>query len=84
MSAGLYRETLKVCQLHADRMIWAMGRLRSHLPFTAAALDDLSDISHEYPDDPALQAAIHNKAVRLADGLLSTLDGVKKFSSRYL
>jgi len=63
---------------------WAMGWLRWHLPFVVSALADLSGISQEYPDDPALQAAIINKAIGLADGLLSTPDGVKEFSSRYL
>jgi len=153
MSAERYCETLKVCQRHADRLVWAMDQLRSHLPFTAGTLDDLSDMdlaildqfitrfaklqdamgaklfpavldltkepgevatfidklhrlekigaiasaddwlllremrnafSHEYPDDPELQAAALNKATRLADRLLSTLEGIKKFSSHYL
>jgi len=40
--------------------------------------------SHDYPDDPELQAAGLNKAFRLADGLVSMLEGIKQFSARYL
>ena len=40
--------------------------------------------SHEYPDDPAIQASIINKAYQLAAELISTLEGVKAFSARYL
>jgi len=40
--------------------------------------------SHEYPDDPEMQAALLNKAFKLAVDLLRTLDGVKIFLEKYL
>jgi len=40
--------------------------------------------SHEYPDDPEIQAAIINKAFMLAGTLIVILKGVEVFSSRYL
>jgi hypothetical protein len=39
--------------------------------------------SHDYPDDPALQAAILNKAYTLADELLEILTRVQLFASSY-
>lgn len=39
--------------------------------------------SHEYPDDPELQAATLNKAYTLASDLLNTLDQVEGFSRPY-
>ena len=43
-----------------------------------------NSFSHEYPDDPDIQAAILNKAFTLATTLLATLDEVERFSRRYL
>jgi len=40
--------------------------------------------SHEYPDEPAIQAAILNKAFILAKELIETLNGVKVFADRYI
>jgi hypothetical protein len=40
--------------------------------------------SHEYPDDPELQAATLNKGYALASDLLATLDRVEGFSHSYL
>jgi len=40
--------------------------------------------SHEYPDDPEIQAAILNKAFMLASELIATLEGMKKFAGRYI
>lgn len=39
--------------------------------------------SHEYPDDPEMQAAILNKAFSLASELLAILDAVISFANRY-
>ncbi|MDQ6969612.1 MAG: hypothetical protein Q9M16_03790 [Mariprofundus sp.] len=39
--------------------------------------------SHEYPDDPEIQAAILNKAFKLADELIETFNALKVFSGRY-
>jgi len=40
--------------------------------------------SHEYPDDPDIQAAILNKAFSLASELLATLREVEVFANRYV
>lgn len=40
--------------------------------------------SHDYPDDPALQAGILNKAYELAAQLLDVLNGVKAFIKPYM
>jgi len=40
--------------------------------------------SHEYPDDPEIQAAIINKAFMLAGKLIAILKGVEVFAVRYL
>lgn len=40
--------------------------------------------SHDYPDDPALQAGILNKAYELAAQLLDVLNGVKAFVKPYM
>jgi len=40
--------------------------------------------SHEYPDDPEIQAAILNKAFMLAGELIAVLSGLDMFASRYL
>ncbi|MDX8406080.1 MAG: hypothetical protein R8K50_08010 [Mariprofundus sp.] len=40
--------------------------------------------SHEYPDDPDMQAAILNRAFLCAKGLLSSLDELELFARRYL
>lgn len=42
-----------------------------------------NEFSHDYPDDPALQAAILNKAYLLASELLAILHKVELFSSKY-
>jgi len=40
--------------------------------------------SHEYPDDPEVQAAIINKSFSLAGQLLEALSQVENFSARFL
>lgn len=40
--------------------------------------------SHEYPDDPEMQAALLNKAFKLAVKLLEVLDSVQLFLKKYL
>jgi hypothetical protein len=42
-----------------------------------------NEFSHDYPDDPALQAAILNKAYLLASELLAILHKVELFASSY-
>jgi hypothetical protein len=42
-----------------------------------------NEFSHDYPDDPELQAATVNKAYILANDLLGVLDGVEVFASHY-
>ncbi len=42
-----------------------------------------NEFSHDYPDNPALQSAILNKAFALADNLLATLNHVESFAKRY-
>ncbi len=39
--------------------------------------------SHEYPDDPEIQAAIINKAFVLADQLIKILNDVEVFATRF-
>ena len=153
MNIAVYSETLKICQRHADRLVWAMQAMEKHLPFSADTLGQLTDIelaildqftvrfaklqdvmgaklfpavlelakepigldafvdklnrlekigaiasaeqwlmlremrnafSHEYPDDPDIQAAILNKAFLLASELLTTLHDVEAFANRYV
>ncbi|QJQ99858.1 hypothetical protein [Halomonas sp. PGE1] len=43
-----------------------------------------NQFSHEYPDDPDIQASLLNKAFRLASALLDTLEHIKAFSAPYL
>ena len=40
--------------------------------------------SHEYPDDPEIQAAILNRAFTLADSLIEMLHHIEDFSSRFV
>lgn len=40
--------------------------------------------SHDYPDDPELQAAALNKAYNLAGILLSILNGIELFAENYV
>jgi len=40
--------------------------------------------SHEYPDDPEIQAAILNKAFMLANELIAILKSVSLFANRYV
>ena len=42
------------------------------------------EFAHDYPEDPAIQAAMLNRAYGLAGSLLSTLDHVERFAARYL
>lgn len=153
MKTTVYTETLKICQRHADRLVWAMQAMEKHLPFSADTLGQLTDVemaildqftvrfaklqdvmgaklfpvvlelakepvgldafvdklnrlekigaiasaeqwlmlremrnafSHEYPDDPDIQAAILNKAFSLASELLATLREVEVFANRYV
>lgn len=44
MSAEIFSEILKICQRHADRLIWAKHRLDGHIPFSAKSLDSLTDL----------------------------------------
>jgi len=145
-------ETLKICLRHADRLQWAMAELRTHVPFSAQTLEQLTDVelaildqfstrfgklqdlmgaklfpavleltkepgdlkafidklyrlekigaipsadnwllmreisnsfSHDYPDDPELQAEILNKAYALATQLLEVLTIVSTFILPY-
>lgn len=43
-----------------------------------------NEFSHDYPDDPAIQSAILNKAYNLADDLLSVLNKIESFAAHYL
>ncbi len=43
-----------------------------------------NEFSHDYPDDPALQAAILNKAYPLASELLTILNKIQLFASNYV
>lgn len=43
-----------------------------------------NEFSHDYPDDPAIQSAILNKAYNLAGDLLSALNQIESFSAKYL
>lgn len=42
-----------------------------------------NEFSHDYPDDPAIQAAILNKAYPLANELLEILNRIELFASGY-
>jgi hypothetical protein len=42
-----------------------------------------NEFSHDYPDDPELQAATLNKAYNLASDLLGVLNEVEAFASHY-
>ncbi|PXX95628.1 hypothetical protein [Halomonas sp. LBP4] len=42
-----------------------------------------NQFSHDYPDDPEIQASLLNKAFTLAGDLLETLEHVKTFASPY-
>ncbi len=42
-----------------------------------------NEFSHDYPDDPALQAAILNKAYPLASELLAILNKIELFAASY-
>ncbi|MES9902191.1 MAG: hypothetical protein ABW168_05845 [Sedimenticola sp.] len=39
--------------------------------------------SHDYSDDPEIQAAFLNKAFALAGELIAILNGLKRFANRY-
>ena len=39
--------------------------------------------THEYPDDPEIQAAILNKAFTLAETLIEILHHIEDFSARF-
>ena len=43
-----------------------------------------NSFSHDYPDDPELQAQMLNKAYQLADGLLEVFAAIKVFIKPYL
>lgn len=43
-----------------------------------------NEFSHDYPDDPAIQSAILNKAYNLASDLLGVLDRVEIFAADFL
>ena len=43
-----------------------------------------NEFSHDYPDDPAIQSAILNKAHNLASDLLGMLDRVEVFAADFL
>jgi len=43
-----------------------------------------NSFSHEYPDEPEIQASLLNKAFLLADQLLEILAGVKIYADRYI
>lgn len=43
-----------------------------------------NQFSHDYPDDPALQSAILNKAHRMSGDLISVLNHVELFAKNYL
>ena len=43
-----------------------------------------NEFSHDYPDDPAIQSAILNKAYSLANDLLGVLSWVEKFAADFL
>ncbi|WP_280550630.1 hypothetical protein [Halomonas sp. 11-S5] len=42
-----------------------------------------NQFSHDYPDDPEIQASLLNKAFTLGEELLAALEHVKSFSSHY-
>ncbi|MFC2993638.1 MULTISPECIES: hypothetical protein [Halomonas] len=42
-----------------------------------------NQFSHEYPDDPEIQASLLNKAFALAGALLDSFDHIKAFSAPY-
>ncbi len=43
-----------------------------------------NQFSHDYPDDPALQSAILNKAYKMSGDLISVLNHIELFSRSYL
>jgi len=43
-----------------------------------------NQFSHDYPDDPEIQASLLNKAFDMAEQLLEALDQVVMFSKKYL
>ncbi|MDQ6994806.1 MAG: hypothetical protein Q9M18_04340 [Mariprofundaceae bacterium] len=43
-----------------------------------------NSFSHEYPDEPEIQASLLNKSFVLANELLATLDDVKSYANRYV
>ena len=43
-----------------------------------------NQFSHDYPDDPALQSAILNKAYKMSDDLISVLNHIELFARSYL
>ncbi|MDQ6995441.1 MAG: hypothetical protein Q9M18_07595 [Mariprofundaceae bacterium] len=43
-----------------------------------------NSFSHEYSDEPEIQASLLNKAFVLANDLLATLDDVKSYANRYV
>ena len=42
-----------------------------------------NEFSHDYPDDPAIQSAMLNKAYNLASDLLAVLDRIESFARNY-
>ncbi len=42
-----------------------------------------NQFSHEYPDDPELQAATLNKAAQMTDDLINTLNHIAQFAAKY-
>ncbi|MHB8849396.1 MAG: hypothetical protein ACYC43_13265, partial [Burkholderiales bacterium] len=42
-----------------------------------------NQFSHDYPDDPALQSAMLNKAYELANDLLAVLGRIEAFAKKY-
>ena len=43
-----------------------------------------NEFSHDYPDDPAIQSAMLNKAYNLASDLLAVLDRIESFARNYI
>ena len=43
-----------------------------------------NQFSHDYPDDPALQASLLNKAFRMSGDLTAVLDHIELFAKNYL
>lgn len=90
MGAKLLPGVLELTQEHGDlaTFIDKLNKLEKIGAIESAArwlrLREMrNQFSHEYPDDPEIQASLLNKAYSMAGDLLETLEHVQAFSKPY-